>query len=354
VPDVAAAAGVSVRTVYRHFASREELIAAAADWISEQFLNTPFPRIVGEFAANWAAGAKSFDHHPNLVRAMVISRTGNMVRSARRTAGWRPCGRHFAGCVATYTDEVIHDVIGSPTGPVQGPLAARGFYQMLTQDIKTEKMDVRHAWYGSDFCTLRGGSTSLTRTLADYASQPGPVEKDRGGSRRSCEGFPRYAGSLARGGMSNMPGLIDPDSMLGSRRVPGWRGDDSETRFASGSCPPADRGAPQAGLIGLEYGRLDLRPAGILGTGRPVRAYTEHRAAGYGRRGNGNLPDRRSWWPGPLHQAASRGWAVEFAWPVLRPPNAVMAPRKQPVCARPSAGSLHGRQPFRCLPGPGR
>jgi len=61
---------------------------------------------------------------------------------------------NLAGCVAMYTDDVIHDVVGSPAGPLQGPDAARGFYEMLTQNIKTEQMDVRHAWYGSDFCVI--------------------------------------------------------------------------------------------------------------------------------------------------------------------------------------------------------
>lgn len=59
-----------------------------------------------------------------------------------------------SGCVAMYSDDVIHDVVGSPTGPLEGPEAARGFYEMLTQNICTERMDVNHAWYGEDFCVI--------------------------------------------------------------------------------------------------------------------------------------------------------------------------------------------------------
>jgi AcrR family transcriptional regulator len=115
VPDVAAAAGVSVRTVYRHFASREELIAAAADWISERVLTTPFPQTVDEFAANWAAGAKSFDAHPNLVRAMAISRAGNMVRSARRARrleGMRQALRDVSGNLPTADQRRAEAIFG--------------------------------------------------------------------------------------------------------------------------------------------------------------------------------------------------------------------------------------------------
>lgn len=57
-----------------------------------------------------------------------------------------------AGCVAMYSEDIVHDVVGSPTGPLQGPQAAREFYEMLTQNITTERMDVNHAWYGDDFC----------------------------------------------------------------------------------------------------------------------------------------------------------------------------------------------------------
>jgi steroid delta-isomerase-like uncharacterized protein len=58
------------------------------------------------------------------------------------------------GCVAMYTDDVIHDVVGAPHGPLSGPEAAKGFYAMLTTNIETEQMDVTHAWYGDDFCVI--------------------------------------------------------------------------------------------------------------------------------------------------------------------------------------------------------
>lgn len=59
-----------------------------------------------------------------------------------------------AGAVAMYTDDVVHDDVGAPTGPLQGPDAARAFYDFLTANFKTERMDVNHAWYGDDFCVL--------------------------------------------------------------------------------------------------------------------------------------------------------------------------------------------------------
>jgi steroid delta-isomerase-like uncharacterized protein len=59
-----------------------------------------------------------------------------------------------AGCVAMYTDDVVHDVVGSPTGPLHGPDAARAFYDMLTENIATDRMDVNHAWYGENFCVI--------------------------------------------------------------------------------------------------------------------------------------------------------------------------------------------------------
>lgn len=57
-------------------------------------------------------------------------------------------------CVAMYTDDVVHDVVGMPSGPLSGVESARGFYEFLTQNIKTERMDVNRAWYGDSFCVI--------------------------------------------------------------------------------------------------------------------------------------------------------------------------------------------------------
>lgn len=56
--------------------------------------------------------------------------------------------------VAMYTDDVIHDVVGSPSGPLQGPQAAKGFYDVLTEDLQTDAMTPVHEWYGENFAVI--------------------------------------------------------------------------------------------------------------------------------------------------------------------------------------------------------
>lgn len=64
-----------------------------------------------------------------------------------------------AGSVAVYTDDVEHDVVGFPTGPVRGKEAAQGFYEYLVGNVKTESMDVTHQYYGDDFCVIEHDTT---------------------------------------------------------------------------------------------------------------------------------------------------------------------------------------------------
>lgn len=68
-----------------------------------------------------------------------------------------------AGAVSVYTDDVEHDVIGSPTGPLHGPAAAQGFYDHLTADLNTERMIPTREQYGDDFCVVEHEATGVVK-----------------------------------------------------------------------------------------------------------------------------------------------------------------------------------------------
>ncbi len=68
-----------------------------------------------------------------------------------------------AGAVSVYTDDVEHDMIGSPTGPVHGAAAAQGFYDHLTADLNTERMTPTREQYGEDFCVVEHEATCVVK-----------------------------------------------------------------------------------------------------------------------------------------------------------------------------------------------
>lgn len=59
-----------------------------------------------------------------------------------------------AGCVANYTEDVEHDVVRAPHGPLHGKQDAQGFYDQLVRDIATEEMIPIRSYYGDDFCVI--------------------------------------------------------------------------------------------------------------------------------------------------------------------------------------------------------
>ena len=63
------------------------------------------------------------------------------------------------GAVSVYTDDVVHDVVGSPTGPNFGKAAAAGFYDYLTANFSTETMTATRSYYGNDFCVVEHDAT---------------------------------------------------------------------------------------------------------------------------------------------------------------------------------------------------
>lgn len=55
------------------------------------------------------------------------------------------------GVLATLTDDVEHDVVGSPTGPTRGREAPRGFYETMFADLADGSVRSLRRLYGDNF-----------------------------------------------------------------------------------------------------------------------------------------------------------------------------------------------------------
>ena len=55
------------------------------------------------------------------------------------------------GVLATLTPDVVHDVVGWPTGPAKGPAQARPFYETLFADLSDGQVETLRRYYGEDF-----------------------------------------------------------------------------------------------------------------------------------------------------------------------------------------------------------
>ncbi len=56
----------------------------------------------------------------------------------------------LAGILATFTDDIEHDVVGMPGGPVRGKAAVRAFYEALTRDLPATDAIPRQRYYGDN------------------------------------------------------------------------------------------------------------------------------------------------------------------------------------------------------------
>lgn len=76
IQQVADRAGVSHRTVYRHFASRQELINQLAEWLHERGLErgeVTIPIDAAEIPAAIEQNARVFDQDADLIKALVLA-----------------------------------------------------------------------------------------------------------------------------------------------------------------------------------------------------------------------------------------------------------------------------------------
>jgi predicted ester cyclase len=55
------------------------------------------------------------------------------------------------GVLSTLTEDVEHDIVGSPTGPTYGPEGARGFYESLFGDLAAGGVRSLRRLYGENF-----------------------------------------------------------------------------------------------------------------------------------------------------------------------------------------------------------
>ena len=71
----------------------------------------------------------------------------------------RKLDEHFAfeatdnieGVLATLTDDVEHDIVGWPTGPVKGRAGVRPFYEALFADLADGEVRSLRRYYGDNF-----------------------------------------------------------------------------------------------------------------------------------------------------------------------------------------------------------
>lgn len=76
-----------------------------------------------------------------------------------------------AAAVAVYTDDIEHDVVGAPGGPLHGRDAAAQRYRGLLSEIDTEELATARTYYGADFCVVE--HATACRIRGRFAGIPG-------------------------------------------------------------------------------------------------------------------------------------------------------------------------------------
>ena len=84
MPQVAELSGVSLRTLYRYYPTREALLEGAGRWIGGELPGQGYPAGLDDIADSFQRACRDFDERPGLVRAMAMSEVGREARSARR------------------------------------------------------------------------------------------------------------------------------------------------------------------------------------------------------------------------------------------------------------------------------
>jgi AcrR family transcriptional regulator len=153
VPQVAELSGVSLRTVYRYFPTREELLAAAGRYIGGELLQQGYPTSLDDVADLFERACSEFDQRPGLVRAMALSEVGREARSSRRrerlaairhvldaeVGGLTERERRHAEAVLAY----LHNMLAYTTLREEHGLSGDEIGEALSWAIRTLAADLR-------------------------------------------------------------------------------------------------------------------------------------------------------------------------------------------------------------------
>jgi AcrR family transcriptional regulator len=153
VPAVAEASGVSLRTIYRYYPTREELLEAAGRWIGDELLRHPYPRDLDEVADLYQEGARDFDERPGLVRALAFSQLGRHVRGYRRRERLEAIGQALRGELTELSElelrraeavlAYLHNMLAYTTLREENGLSGEEIGQAIGWAIRTLIADLR-------------------------------------------------------------------------------------------------------------------------------------------------------------------------------------------------------------------
>jgi AcrR family transcriptional regulator len=153
VPSVAAASGVSLRTIYRYYPTRERLLEAAARWIGDELFQHPYPTDLDEAAELFRTDCVDFDERPGLVRALARSELGREVRGYRRRERLKAIRRALRDEVGDLPDDelrraegvlaYLHNMLAYTTLREESGLSGDEIGEALAWAIRTLVADLR-------------------------------------------------------------------------------------------------------------------------------------------------------------------------------------------------------------------
>jgi AcrR family transcriptional regulator len=121
---VAERAGTSRRTLYRYFPTRDDLLAAAADWIYEHRLKLP-PEVrhAQDIPESFVQTSAELARHPRLARVLLNSSAGQSIHSTRRAGRTRS----IQAALAEITDHLPDDQAAERTAIISHLCSSRSW-----------------------------------------------------------------------------------------------------------------------------------------------------------------------------------------------------------------------------------